>query len=270
MADEKYFYHISYILSSFLRCSSAHKGYPVGASKAFKLNQVQNKIVTDFGIVAHTLFQADIAFHKGNHGCLSSGIVNPFVKLLLDFFFLFPQFLQISGIDSLPFASNVCIAVLINQVFSGSLLSAGFFLYGLCVSRTLSNSFPWWKEPWYDITIVSYQGLFSHHKFSRKLRAETDGNGIVWWWFTLKLAKRDRQLFSGFTYLLRMTLRFCQIDNKKTANLFQTYCFRWPPVTVGIRFWKFGLDRLMNNSINLRLLFFLKWSNKQHHHYNDI
>ena len=26
----------------------------------------------------------------------------------------------------------------------------------------------------------------------------------------------------------------------------------------------------MNNSINLRPLFFLKWSNKQHHHYNDI
>ena len=36
VADEKYFYHISYILSSFLRCSLAHKGYPEGASKVFK------------------------------------------------------------------------------------------------------------------------------------------------------------------------------------------------------------------------------------------
>ena len=25
---------------------------------------------------------------------------------------------------------------------------------------------------------------------------------------------------------------------KKAANLFQTYCFRWPPVTAGIQFWK--------------------------------
>ena len=29
----------------------------------------------------------------------------------------------------------------------------------------------------------------------------------------------------------------CQIDNKKAANLFQTYCFRWPPVAAGIQFW---------------------------------
>ncbi len=49
----------------------------------------------------------------------------------------------------------------------------------------------------------------------------------------LKFAKWGRQLFSGFTYLLRVTLRFCQMDNKKAANLFQTYCFRWPPVGGG-------------------------------------
>ena len=59
-------------------------------------------------------------------------------------------------------------------------------------------------------------------------------------------------------------------QQKKAANLFQIYCFRWPPVTAGIQFWKFELGWLMNNSINLRPLFFLKWSNKQHHHYNDI
>ncbi|WP_147323089.1 hypothetical protein [Faecalibacterium prausnitzii] len=52
----------------------------------------------------------------------------------------------------------------------------------------------------------------------------------------LKFAKRGRQLLSGFTYLLRVTLRFCQMDNKKAANLFQTYCFRWPPVAAGIQF----------------------------------
>ena len=52
----------------------------------------------------------------------------------------------------------------------------------------------------------------------------------------LKFAKRGRQLFSGFIYLLRVTLRFCQMDNKKAANLFQTYCFRWPLVAAGIQF----------------------------------
>ena len=36
----------------------------------------------------------------------------------------------------------------------------------------------------------------------------------------LKFAKRGRQLFSGFTYLLRVTLRFCQMDNKKSSKSF--------------------------------------------------
>ena len=37
----------------------------------------------------------------------------------------------------------------------------------------------------------------------------------------------------------------CQIDNKKAANLFQTYCFRWPPVAAGIQFIiVFQLDKL--------------------------
>ena len=26
----------------------------------------------------------------------------------------------------------------------------------------------------------------------------------------------------------------CQMDNKKAANLFQTYCFRWPPVAANV------------------------------------
>ncbi|MFQ6987127.1 MAG: hypothetical protein ACLRUL_10825 [Clostridia bacterium] len=36
----------------------------------------------------------------------------------------------------------------------------------------------------------------------------------------LKFAKQGRQLFSGFTYLLRVTLRFCQMDNKKSSKSF--------------------------------------------------
>lgn len=36
----------------------------------------------------------------------------------------------------------------------------------------------------------------------------------------LKFAKRGRRLFSGFTYLLRVTLRFCQTDNKKSSKSF--------------------------------------------------
>src|SRR5699024_8421508 len=36
----------------------------------------------------------------------------------------------------------------------------------------------------------------------------------------LKFAKRGRQLFSGFIYLLRVTLRFCQMDNKKSSKSF--------------------------------------------------
>ena len=36
----------------------------------------------------------------------------------------------------------------------------------------------------------------------------------------LKSAKRGRQLFSGYTYLLRVTLRFCQMDNKKSSKSF--------------------------------------------------
>ena len=56
---------------------------------------------------------------------------------------------------------------------------------------------------------------------------------------SLKFAKWDRQLFSGFTYLLRVTLRFCQMDNKKAANLFRLTAFagrRWAAV---IQFCKF-------------------------------
>ncbi|MFR2195947.1 MAG: hypothetical protein ACLS5M_15840, partial [Ruminococcus sp.] len=56
----------------------------------------------------------------------------------------------------------------------------------------------------------------------------------------LKFAKRGRQPFSGFTYLLRVSLRFCQMDNKKAANLFQTYCFRWPLVAADIQFFLIG------------------------------
>ena len=46
----------------------------------------------------------------------------------------------------------------------------------------------------------------------------------------LKFVKWGRQPFSGFTYLLRVTLRFCQMDNKKAANLFRLTAFagrRW-------------------------------------------
>ncbi|MBT2159534.1 hypothetical protein KK449_18335 [Clostridioides difficile] len=35
--------------------------------------------------------------------------------------------------------------------------------------------------------------------------------------------------FSGFTYLLRVIFDFAKWT-QKAANLFQTYCFRWPLV----------------------------------------
>ncbi|MFR0742550.1 MAG: hypothetical protein ACLSHE_12035 [Roseburia sp.] len=38
---------------------------------------------------------------------------------------------------------------------------------------------------------------------------------------------------SGFTYLLRTDCDFAKRTKKKAANLFQTYCFSLPPVTVG-------------------------------------
>ena len=54
----------------------------------------------------------------------------------------------------------------------------------------------------------------------------------------LKFAKRDRQLFSGFIYLLRVTLRFCQMNQQKKQQIFfRHYCFHWPPVAAGIQFW---------------------------------
>ena len=34
--------------------------------------------------------------------------------------------------------------------------------------------------------------------------------------------------------------------NKKAVNLFQTYCFRWPPVAAGIQFLKVWADWLDN------------------------
>ena len=90
----------------------------LSVAEIFFLNQIQHKIVSDFGIVAYTLFQTDIAFQEGNNGNFSSGIINSIVKLLLNYLFLFPQFLQIRRINGLPLSVDIRIAVLINQVFS--------------------------------------------------------------------------------------------------------------------------------------------------------
>jgi len=42
------------------------------------------------------------------------------------------------------------------------------------------------------------------------------------------------EILENFSLLLN-TDKFqkCQMDNKKAVNLFQTYCFRWPPVGGG-------------------------------------
>ncbi len=86
--------------------------------KIFFFNQIQHKIIPDFGIAAYALLQADLAFQEGNNGNFSGGIVDPVVKRLLNYLFLFPQFLQIRGINGLPLSVDIRIAVLINQVFS--------------------------------------------------------------------------------------------------------------------------------------------------------
>ena len=44
----------------------------------------------------------------------------------------------------------------------------------------------------------------------------------------LKFAKRGRQPFSGFTYLLRVSLRFCQMDNKKSSKSFSDLLLHVP------------------------------------------
>jgi hypothetical protein len=87
-------------------------------AEIFFLNQIQHEIITNFGIVAYTLLQTDIALQEGNNGNFSGSIVNSFIKLLLDCLFFFPQFFQIRGINGLPFSVDIRIAVLINQVFS--------------------------------------------------------------------------------------------------------------------------------------------------------
>ena len=52
----------------------------------------------------------------------------------------------------------------------------------------------------------------------------------------LEICQTEQAVFSGFTYLLRVICDFAKWTTKKAANLFQTYCFRWPPVAAGILF----------------------------------
>ena len=40
----------------------------------------------------------------------------------------------------------------------------------------------------------------------------------------------------------------CQTHNKKAANLFQTYCFRWPLVAAGIQFFAYRSKRNLNSA----------------------
>ena len=87
-------------------------------AKIFFLHQIQHEVIANLGIVAHALFDADVAFQQLNDVDFACGIINAIVKLLLDFLFFFPQFFQIGGIHRLPFAANVCVPILINQVFS--------------------------------------------------------------------------------------------------------------------------------------------------------
>ena len=54
----------------------------------------------------------------------------------------------------------------------------------------------------------------------------------------LKFAKRGRQLFLASPTYYGWLCDFAKRTTKKAANLFQTYCFRWPPVTAGIQFSK--------------------------------
>ena len=51
-----------------------------------------------------------------------------------------------------------------------------------------------------------------------------------------EICQTEQAVFSGFTYLLRVICDFAKWTTKKAANLFQTYCFRWPPVAAGILF----------------------------------
>jgi len=48
----------------------------------------------------------------------------------------------------------------------------------------------------------------------------------------LKFAKRNGQF--SLCFLLRTKIQNAKRTTKKAANLFQTYCFCWPPVAAGI------------------------------------
>ena len=86
-------------------------------TEIFLLHQIQHEVIADFGIVTYALLDADIAFQQLNDGNFACGIINAIVKLLLNFLFFFTQFFQIGGIHCLAFAANVCVPILINQVF---------------------------------------------------------------------------------------------------------------------------------------------------------
>ena len=51
-----------------------------------------------------------------------------------------------------------------------------------------------------------------------------------------EICQTEQAVFSGFTCLLRVICDFAKWTTKKAANLFQTYCFRWPPVAADIQF----------------------------------
>ena len=109
----------------------------------FFLHQVQRKVLADFGVVAHALLEADIAFQQLNHGDFARRIVDAIIKLLLDFLFFFSAVLSDRrNTPSAVFRECLYTDMDKSSLFSGSLLSAEYVPCCLYVFRTLSNSFP--------------------------------------------------------------------------------------------------------------------------------
>lgn len=78
-------------------------GADFATAEIFFLDQIQNKLIADLGVVTNAFLQTDVLFQQSNDRDLSCFIVNSSVKLLLNFLLFLTKFLQGRGINTLSF-----------------------------------------------------------------------------------------------------------------------------------------------------------------------
>ena len=86
----------------------------------------------------------------------------------VDFFLFFAKPIQRWRIHCMSLPTGICVTVLISKIFALALLSEERGLFYLFSLRTLSNSFPLWKEP--ELTGLFYhiQAPFSTAKYKNQ------------------------------------------------------------------------------------------------------